>query len=378
MLVRDQAAQWAEATNATFEPLLSDTWRQEYERIAARRQGADLAELFGSATHIHADRLVDVSDIAEEVAATHGPWFDFARRFSVVDGVWRAIPWLYTPHGLNYREDILVEAGLNVPKTYDDLLDVATSLRDAGLPEVGFSMGPKAPNDSASMAYSMLWSFGGQEVDDTGSRVVLDSDATRAALKYFMALSEVSSSLAPQFDELTNNTAFLESQISMTQNATSIYWNASQDKRDLAAVMNHARYPEGPAGTHQLAEINLIAIFNHTRNEAAAKDWIRFMMQGDQRRSKSIESSLFFAPPLAKFSDDPQMPWNTEQKFAGFRSSADAVRGPGWPGPASVEGSLVYANGSILRMFQAVGNGTMTVNEAISAASNELRRVYET
>ncbi len=210
------------------------------------------------------------------------------------------------------------------------------------------------------------------------SRVVLDSDATRAALKYFMALSEVSSSLAPQFDELTNNTAFLESQISMTQNATSIYWNASQDKRDLAAVMNHARYPEGPAGTHQLAEINLIAIFNHTRNEAAAKDWIRFMMQGDQRRSKSIESSLFFAPPLAKFSDDHQMPWNTEQKFAGFRSSADAVRGPGWPGPASVEGSLVYANGSILRMFQAVGNGTMAVNEAISAASNELRRVYET
>jgi len=377
-LTREHSAKWALATNASIDTRLSPDWRDEYDRVAQRRSGADLAELFGPSPQIYADRLADLSDLAEEIGASNGGWMTAARELAVVDGVWRAIPWLYTAHAINYREDYLDAAGVQAPTSYDDLLEVATALYDTGLPLAGFSMNTDAPNDSASLAYSMLWSFGGQEVDQTGKRVALDSSSTRAALEFFAELAAVSHDAEFSFDEAGNNAAFLDGSISMTQNASSIYWHALRDFPDVAEAMNHTKYPSGPAGYHQLIELNSIAVFDHTRNYEAAKDWIRFMTSPDQMGAQARESLSFFTPTLLDYVDDPAMPWNTDPKLAGMRGIHDGGHMPGWPGPSSIEAGLVFNNATLVKMFQSVGQGESTVTEAIATATHDLRRVYET
>lgn len=377
-LTEDQIRQWSASANASLEGRLLDDWREVYAEVAQRREGDDLAELFGASTSIFSDRLVDVSDLAEELGANNGSWIDAARDAAIVDGTWRAIPWVYTALVLNYREDFFAAAGAVAPATYDDLLQAANQLRDAGQPLPGFSMNPAAPNDSANLAYSMMWSFGGHEVDESGQRVTLDSAGTRAALAFFAELSAVAYPPSASFDEGGNNEAFLQSSISMTQNASSIYWKALREAPDVAAAMNHVKLPAGPAGFHQLVELNSLAIFEHSRNIDAAKDWIRFMNQPAQLGPRAAASLSFFTPSLRVYADDPAMPWNTDPKLAGTRGIYDGGHLPGWPGPPSLEANLVYENTTIVRMFQAIGTREMSIDEAIVTATTELRRVYET
>lgn len=262
-LTESLGSQWSQTANATITFSILDDWREAYTDVAEARKGEDIVELFGHGAHLFSDRLVDVSNLAEEIGLTSGGWMSAASDAALVDGVWRAIPWAYTALAVNYRESHLREIGVEAPDTYDDLLEVATLLRETGLPMAGFSMSHTAPNDSANLAYSMLWSFGGHEVDETGYRVAIDSAGTRNALRYYNELVAVSDPEAQSFTERGNNEAFLSGDISMTQNASSIYMRALADFPEIAADMNHVKYPSGPNGSHQLLEVNALGILDH-------------------------------------------------------------------------------------------------------------------
>lgn len=376
--ISEEATTWEAKANATIELDFRSDWREEYKRVAADATGPDIAELFGSAPHLLANKLVDVTDIAEEAAERLGAWFDFARDAVVVDGVWRAVPWAYTGHAVNYRQDLLAEIGMPAPQSFDELLQIATMLDDADLPRAAFSMSPMAANDSANFAYSMLWSFGGHEVDESGGRVTIDSAATRAALSYFRELAAVSDPAAAEFDEFANNAAFLDGNIAMTQNAATIYRSALTDQPDIATVMNHVQYPTGPAGRHQLVEINEVGVFRHSRNVDAAKSWVRFATQPEQLLARSASSFGFYAPPIDGVTDDPRMPWNFDDKLKGLKGSEEGAHLAGWPGPPTIEGAFVYENGSIVRMFAGAAAGTESIDSLVRTAVEELVRVYET
>lgn len=377
-LTEAQGQEWAAGANAsiTFSP--RDDWREAYTEVAEARKGEDIAELFGNGPHLFSDRLVDVSDLVEEIGMTSGGWISAARDAAEVDGVWRAVPWAYTALAINYRESFLREVGAAAPETYDDLLEIATRLRDNNLPRAGFSMSHGGPNDSANLAYSMLWSFGGHEVDETGTMVAIDSTGTRDALEFYRELVAVSDPGALRFSEAGNNDAFLNGQIAMTQNAYSIYMRALNEFPDVAADMNHIRYPSGPNGSHQLVEVNALGIFEHCQNVDAAKNWIRFATQPEQLRMRATTSFSIYNPPLVQFLDDPAMLWNSDPKMLGMKGAEHGGHMAGWPGPSTKEAGLVYENGSIIKMFMSVGNGTETVDGAIRVATGELKRVYET
>ena len=375
---RELGTRWSGVNDATIEFGFSDDWREEYAATARAREGADLAELFGNGPHLLSDRLVDLSTLAEEIGEAQGGWMDAARDVAMVDGVWRGIPWALTAQALNCRVDLLDQVGISEVDTYDRLLEAATGLRDERLPLAAFTMSPDAPNDSASFAYSLLWSFGGQETDPDTGKVALDSGATRAALQYFSELVAVSDRRALSFSEAGNNAAFLRGEIAMTQNASSIYWRALQDQSDLLDVITHHRYPSGPAGYHQLLEMNTLAVFEHSRNADVAKDFIRFAMNPVSLRERGNLSFSFFSPPLLDRINDAEMVWNTDPVFAGLKGSNESGHVAGWPARPTIEASLVFQNATLSDMFRSVGLGDASVNEAVATATHALRRVYET
>ena len=378
LLTTEQAEAWAEATNASVELLYLDDWRERYAEAAALRRGEDMAELFSTAPHLFGDRLVDVSELAEQIGEESGGWVEAARAAAMVDGRWRAIPWAYTAQALNYRPSILDAAGVQPPETWDELLEAATALHEQRLPLAGFSMSAAGPNDSANLAYSMLWSFGGQEVDGETGLVALDSLGTRDALRCFQQISEVTDPHGPSFDEGDNNEHFLNGDISMTLNASSIFWRAVNEFPDIASDIGHLQVPSGPTGRHQLLELNALAVFEHCRNKGAALDLIRHLVSPERLRDRTKVSEAFFIPPLFGYLDDPEMPWNAVPALAAWRGTGTTGRLPGWPGPAGKEASLAYQNGTIVQMFGSVASGEETVDSAVRIATRALKRVYET
>ena len=371
----NQMAVWNQISGSTMELNFAREWREQIAAEIGAPTGTDIAELFGNSAFVYGDKLVDVSDICEELAAKYGGWYELARESAVVDGKWRAIPRAYTAQAINYRKDVFEEAGVTPPSTYDELLDVATKIFDAGLPPAGFTMNQAGPNDSANFAYSLLWSYGGAEVDEAG-KVAIDSDGTRAALNYFLELSKVCASDITAYDEGGNNRAFLAGDISMTQNATSIYWASRSQAPDIHNNMAHFPYPAGPNGRQEFIQMNLMAIFESSDNVDAAKEWLRWMMQEQQLAPLAAVGVTFYTPLLRHYDDLPSMPWNIDPNLAPLKGTADGGHLPGWPGLPNRQSAEAYENQTIVNMFASVVNGD-SVDAAITRAANELKAVYE-
>lgn len=376
-LTLDFVGRWESQRDVTIDVQLSQDWRELVLDIARDRRGADLAAVHGNQPHVLSRQLVDVSDLAESIGDALGGWADVARSTCVVDGVWRAVPWSTTRHALVVRTDLLNDVGAVIPSTYDELLDTAVRLHDAGAPPIGITMSNEGPIDSSAIAYGMLWSFGGHEVSSDG-RVALDSSETHAALSYFEELSAVNLEGALHFSHPDNNDAYLGGDVSLTQNPSSILLKALELELPLTDHTVHVGLPAGPAGQFQLPEMNSLAIFDHSREPIACMDLIAFLNTRDVLIDRARESLAFHAPLVLGIDDDPQMPWRTDERLAGLSSTGAEGRMPGWPRPPSLEAGLVYQNNSIVKMFKAVGTGEMTVDESLRAASEELRVVYET
>lgn len=390
------ATDWANKAEVNLDISFPSQWRELTAAGVESKSGVDIASLFANATYAFADNLVDVSDIAEELGSLHGGWYPAAMEASVVDGVWRSIPY-YTAHAFNYRTDVFEAVGASSPPaTYDELLDIGTRIkeaRDAGekivmdaetdaayemdMPLLGFTVSQTGPNDSASFCYSLLWSFGGYEVDEDGATVAINSDGTRAALKYIQQLAEVSDPGFIGFDEGANNRAFQGGLVSATQNATSIYWNVLKGTSPVKAnQMGHFRYPAGPAEQAQMLEMNAFGIFSFTESQDAAKAFLRYMLAERQFTPFLQQALTFYTPMLYGYDDNPVMPWNTDPKLAQMKNLGHNGHLPGWPGPASSKAQEAYSRQTIVNMFAAVATGG-DIEDAVSVAEEELKAVYE-
>ena len=197
-------------------------------------------------------------------------------------------------------------------------------------------------------------------------------------MEYFAELSAVSAPRALDFGHPDNNDAYLAGEVAITQNPSSIYLRALEIDQSLAERTTHQALPAGPAGQFQLPEIGSLAIFDHSPDQMAALDWVRFVTTGPVMVERASESLAFHAPPVLGLDNDPAMPWNTDDRLLGLSSTAAQGRMPGWPMQPSIEAGLVYDNYSIVKMFYAVGSGDMTPQAAMATAAEELARVYET
>jgi multiple sugar transport system substrate-binding protein len=376
-LQENQLAQWAEQTEMSIEPSFAAEWREMTAAAVEAQSGGDIAELFQNTTSVYQENLVDLTDICEALGEKYGGWYPAAQECSVVDGQWKSIPRAYTAHAINYRVDHFTEVGYpDGCQTYDEFLDAATKLYEAGLPPIGTTVSQTGPNDSASWCYSTLWSFGGHEVEEDGKTVAINTPETRKALEWMRELSKVASPDITGYDEGGNNRAFLGGEISATQNATSIYWVAQHQNPEVAEAMSHFKYPEGPAGREQFIEMNLLSIFNFTENVDAAKATLEWLMDMEQLSPLAQVGLTFYTPMLNAYLDMPSMPWNIDPKLAPLKGLALTGHLAGWPGPASRESGEAYANQTIVNMFASVIAGE-DIETAVSTAEAELKVVYE-
>jgi multiple sugar transport system substrate-binding protein len=117
--------------------------------------------------------------------------------------------------------------------------------------------------------------------------VIIDSAETQKALEYGKELYATFIPGTLSWLDPNNNKAFLDSQISVTNNGISIYYaakNSTDPKvKEMASDIQHANFPVGPVGTP--TEYHLFfnqMVFKHTKYPKAAKEFVRFMMEEEQ------------------------------------------------------------------------------------------------
>ena len=119
-------------------------------------------------------------------AETYAKFFPSFLDQSVIDGVVWAVPDLASARALYYNKDILAEAGVEVPTTWDELTAVCKTIKEK-FPDV-YPWGIDMTTDEGQAAFAYYtWGNGGGFVDAEGNWA-LNSEENIAAVEYEIGL----------------------------------------------------------------------------------------------------------------------------------------------------------------------------------------------
>ena len=212
------------------------------------------------------------------------------------------------------------------------------------------------------------------------TRSCIDSPETIKALEYGKELYATFIPGTLSWLDPSNNKAFLDGQISVTNNGISIYVAAKNSPdpklKEMAADIQHAPFPVGPVGvpTESHLYFNQM-IMKYTKYPQAAKEFLRFMMEQEQFDPWLTGAQGYVAPPLAAYAKSAI--WTSDPKNTAYRDAVKNLR------PAGYEGQLGYASAGaaadfiIVNMVAEAVSGAKTPKEAMERAQKRAERYYK-
>ncbi|NKI96845.1 ABC transporter substrate-binding protein [Rhizobacter sp. SG703] len=340
--------------------------------------GPDIILSTNDDANLYPDKLLDVTDLCEYLGKKYGGWYPACEAFLRPDGrKWIGVPLGATGSLVVYRESQMKAAGFDsFPKDTDGFLKLYKALAAKGTPG-GMALG-NATGDS-SWCHWLLWAFGGALVDKD-NKVVVDSPATLKALEY---AKELYSSFVPgtlSWLDPNNNKAFLDGQISITNNGISIYYAAKNSPdpklKEMAADINHAAFPVGPVGvpTENHLFFNQM-IFKYTKYPQAAKEFMRFMMEQEQFDPWLQGAGGYIAQPLRAY--EKNAVWTVDPKHTPYRDSVKNLRPAGYAGKLGYASAGALADFIVPNMVAEAASGSKTPKEAMERAQKRAERYYK-
>src|SRR6478752_1897273 len=176
--------------------------------------GPDLIMSFNSYTHLYANSVVDLSDLADAVGKREGGIYPYAKAICSNGKMFMGMPWAVIGGMIAYRKSWLEEAGATkFPDNWEDYRALAKKLKAKGRPfgqTLGHTFG-----DAPGFTYPYLWSWGGKEVEKDGKTVVINSKETIESVKFMTGLwKDAMDEGGLAWDDTNNNRAFLSQTIS--------------------------------------------------------------------------------------------------------------------------------------------------------------------
>ncbi len=244
----------AETSPAPDEALMAEMVRY-HEELAKdhRRMGYGVYAGFQDKT---AGRIAPgyLADLTSKVSSDSGwDWKDYQEgpvKATTADGKVVGVPIITEREVLYYRKDLLKAAGLEVPKTMEELEAAAKAIKESSPDTAGF-VARTGKSAAVTQFSSFLYSFGGDFTDASGKSAV-NSDAAKEAYAYYGGLirnygpANVSTDMSwPEAMAI-----FTQGKAAFYTEADSLYKNATDPaKSKVADTVGFAALPAGPAGS---------------------------------------------------------------------------------------------------------------------------------
>jgi multiple sugar transport system substrate-binding protein len=337
--------------------------------------GPDIISFRDNWAHTYKESMTDISDVVTELkTAVGGSFYAASEACTNIDGKYLAMPHDAGGGIVHWRKSWFAEAGATAyPQTYADLHTVGKKLKDKGRPlgqAFGHSFG-----DPPGWCYSMMWGYGGQEVDANG-KVAINSPATISAVSDMaQAFKDCYDDTGLAWDDGSNNRAFLAETISSTLNGSSIWFVARNDKVPFFDDIGLDPVPAGPKGRALLPGLDNYVIPKYSKNVDAAKELLRWLMRPDVFTPRFLENQSYIGGISPQH--DASLPWSTfPATVQVFKEIGNYARTVGWPGPPSQRAGLVWSKYIIVDMFARAIQGD-SAESAVAWAESELKAIYE-
>ena len=341
--------------------------------------GPDIILSTNDDANLYPEKLVDVTDLCTYLGKKYGGFYPVCDAYLRPNGKnWIGVPLGVAGNCFVYRESHVKAAGFNsFPKDTDGFLKLCKALKEKGTPP-GFALG-NATGDGNTWCYSLFWGFGAKVVD-ANNKVVIDSPETIKALEYVKELYQTFVPGTLSWLDPNNNKAFLDEQISLTNNGISVYYAAKTSKDPkvsaLAADINHANFPVGPIG--KPSEFQLFfnqMIFKYTKYPKAAKEFLRFMME-DEQMNPWVQAAIgYVTPALTAYEKHPI--WTADPKHTPYRDSMKNMWPSGYAGKMGYASAGALGDFIIVNMMAEAASGSRTPKEAAERAQKRAERYYK-
>lgn len=340
--------------------------------------GPDIILSTNDDANLYPEKLLDVTDLAEYLGKKYGGWYPAVEAYLKPDGKkWIGLGLGAAGSYMVYRQSQVKAAGFDsFPKDTAGFLAMFKALHAKGTPG-GMALG-NATGDGLWCNW-LVWSHGGMLVDKN-NKVVIDSAETLKALDYGKELYATFIPGTLSWLDPNNNKAFLDGQISVTNNGISIYYaakNATDPKvKEMAADINHAAFPVGPVGvpTESHLFFNQM-IMKYTKFPNAAKEFLRFMMEQEQFDAWLTGAGGYIAQPLRAYEKSPI--WTIDPKNTPYRDGVKNMRPAGYAGKLGYASAGAGADFIVVNMVAEAVSGSKTPKEAMERAQKRAERYYK-
>jgi multiple sugar transport system substrate-binding protein len=328
--------------------------------------------------HQYPDKLVDMSELAGYLGKKYGGWYDVCQRYGTRDGKWIALPLGIIGNLFVHRISHVKAAGFEeFPKDLPGFLRLCQGLKKNGTP-AGLALG-HAVGDGNDWVHWLVWAHGGKLVDAKGN-VVINSPETIAALEYARQLYETFIPGTLSWLDPHNNKAFIDGQVSLTNNGISIYYAAktSQDARlkEMAADIGHGAWPIGVSGKPtNFMQVTQAMLFKYSKYPNAAKEYLRFMWEMDQMDPWMQASIGYVTGPYRAQEKSPV--WTADPKHTPFRDVAAGLLDNGYAYKLGAASAAAMADSILIDMVAEAASGQQPPKAAAERAEKRAQRYYK-
>ena len=249
-----------------------ETWTDVQPKAATAAHvgsGPDLAIGFYDTPQQFPDKLVDLSDVADDISSKAGAWFPTPQKYGQSNGKWIGIPLGANGAEWNYRVSWAKQAGFErVPQGHRRAARVRQGDEGQRAPDRP-GAGPRGRRRQHLDPLAGL----GVRWDDSSTpngKIAVNQDGTIKALEYAKQFGDQMISGGLSWHDSNNNKAFLAGQLGATyERHLDLLRGPDRRARSVAADTMTAEFPVGPVG--KPTEFHLIFPVHGVRLHASTR-----------------------------------------------------------------------------------------------------------
>ncbi len=282
------------------------SWADYMQKILSAVQAGNPPDVSGGDSGIAfnmaaQDQALDISDLYAEWEAdgTLADMTDWAHQKWDWNGMRPGVTWQFDSRAIFYRKDLLEQAGLAVPTTWDEWLAAAKAMHkpDEGIAGIAIP-GKQGTYDTDQFFMTLALQAGGGLADEQGN-LTIDSPENLAALEFEKQLVECCTARGTaswSFTEVLRS--FQQGQAAMAFGGGWFIAALQQDAPEIfeqTGILPVLLGPGGPEAQHIVSFANPWMIYKQTEHPEEAKTFLRWMMRPENLRK------LYESEPGAKW-----------------------------------------------------------------------------
>ncbi|CAN5702439.1 hypothetical protein BH18ACT6_BH18ACT6_11140 [soil metagenome] len=333
----------------------------------------------------HEPSTVDMADVVAEAESRYGTMLDLTRRSSLNPntGKYYAYAPAWVPDPGDYRRSLWEAVGMpDGPATYDDLLAGGSEIFSSQGVQLGIGMSQEI--DSNMALRGLLWSFGAG-IQDENEEVIINSDATIAAIEYMNEL--FANAMTPEvfaWTAASNNQGINSGELSYILNSISAYRTAQAEGLEVADDIWFTPALEGPEAALVASHVmyNWIVPDAPDINVAAAQEFLLHYTENLAPvawHSKLYDFPAFpdRAPDLTGWVDNDPFGSNPPDKLKVLNTALDWATNVGHPGPANPAVGQIFGESIIPVMFAEAAQGLKSPQQAVDDAEAQITAIFD-